>query len=357
MVDRMTTISREAEQIIRTLIAEQQLNFPQKVRAYTDITLNPLAGDGSSRAFIRVLDKGNSVGIAVLPASAGGRDMAEFHSALTIGNHLHHAGRAVPKILGVAESSGVILFEDLGDTRLHDLVCLDRSRALAFYRMAVQELASLQVKGARNFDTAWCYDTPVYDKSVMLERESGYFISAFWQHLLQQSVPSGLLEEFEAIADHVVQHSQLFFLHRDYQSRNIMIDDERISIIDFQAGRLGPPAYDLASLLIDPYAALSENEQTLLFDEYLEAITSFGEVNMEKLVLSYPYLALQRNLQIIGAFSFLYKQRNKPFFKPFIVPAVRLLKNRLMMDEFIPYPILKKTATEALERCKHHLNG
>ena len=350
-------MSSEAERIIRALLAEQQLDFAQVGGVYTDITCIPLDGDGSSRAFFRMMYKDRSIGIAVLPPSAGERDWAEFQSAVAIGNHLYHAGMAVPQILGVAEASGVILFEDMGDTRLHDVIRFNRSRALGFYRMAVHELASLQVQGARNFNTAWCYDTPVYDETVMLERESGYFISAFWQGLLHQSIPSGLVEEFEAIAAQVVQNSQLFFLHRDYQSRNIMIRDERVTIIDFQAGRLGPPAYDLASLLIDPYARLSEGEQTLLFDQYLKAMESFAEVNLEKLIRSYPYLALQRNLQIIGAFSFLYKQCNKPFFKPFILPAVQLLQNRLKMDQFIPYPVLKMTAIEAFERCRQHFNG
>jgi hypothetical protein len=182
----------------------------------------------------------------------------------------------------------------------------------------------------------------------MLDREAGYFLRAFWQGLIQAGHVEGLAEEFEDIAAQVMNYSELFFLHRDFQSRNIMVSRGRIGIIDFQAGRLGPPGYDLASLLIDPYAGLSEREQQDLFSTYMSEMMFYPNVSIDKIKRSFPYLAVQRNLQIIGAFAYLSGRMQKPFFKPYILPSLRMLRKRLQERLFQPYGILQETIAAAI---------
>lgn len=312
--------------------------------------LKLLQGDGSSRKFFRVYIAGKPFCIAVLPPTRAPRDMAEFRSAVEIGRHLHSGGAPVPEIMGVEEHSGLILFEDFGDTRLQDIRGTDRARAMGLYRTAVRQLAHLQVQGAKDFNRAWCYDTEVYDTEVMLNRESGYFVTAFWQDIVGEKPVDGLYQEFEDIADQVTLHSEPYFLHRDFQSRNIMVMGDRLGIIDFQAGRLGPPGYDLASLLIDPYASLAVGEQNELFSLYIDELKSFSKVDIDKLKHSYPYLAVQRNLQIIGAFSYLSAKMGKSFFKPYIMPALVRLNIKLQEDPFESYAVLKNTAEQAISR-------
>ena len=76
-----------------------------------------------------------------------------------------------------------------------------------------------------------------------------------------EKVDQALLEELKEIALKVDQEKTGFFLYRDFQSRNIMVLPEGFGFIDFQGGRLGPPQYDLASLLIDPYVGLARSYQ------------------------------------------------------------------------------------------------
>jgi len=307
-----------------------------------------LSGDGSSRKFIRVSGGMGPICIAVLPPSSSKRDMAEFRAAVEIGRHLDCVGTPVPKILGVDERIGLILFEDFGDIRLHDTLNSDRQQGLELYRRVVKDLAQLQVKGASGFDQNWCCDTTFYDTDVMLKRESGYFLKAFWEDTIHGEAVEGLTEEFEDIAAQVMNCSEAFFLHRDFQSRNIMICNGRIGIIDFQAARLGPPGYDLASLLIDPYVALSGREQEELFSLYIDEIKLFPGVSLDYIMCSYPFLALQRNLQIIGAFAYLSGTMEKPFFRPYILPSLIMLENRLQEKVFQPYGILQETVAEAI---------
>ncbi len=90
-----------------------------------------------------------------------------------------------------------------------------------------------------------------------------------------------------------------------------------VRFIDFQGGRLGPLGYDLASLLIDPYSNLPQDVQDDLLELYLRLISNHLAVDEAHFKRHYTLLAFQRNMQIVGAFSFLYKVRQKAFFYGF----------------------------------------
>ena len=108
-----------------------------------------------------------------------------------------------------------------------------------------------------------------------------------------------------------------------------MISGGRIGIVDWQAGRLGPLAYDVASLLIDPYTDLPTSTKDLLLDFYLQTLKEHDTALADGFLRLYPYLAIQRNLQILGAFGFLTKVRGKAYFEAYIPPAVRSLNHLL----------------------------
>lgn len=336
------------QQAVTSLLIANNIVESTRPEADSGLEFQPLFGDGSSRRFIRIFMNDEPCGLAVAPGSPDRSGMAEFRSSVSIAKHLYNCGIPVPEVLGVDSRHGLILFEDLGDTRLHNRLQAERGGCEQMYKEVIDTLVDMQLKGAENFDQGWCYDTEVYDVGVMIERESGYFYKAFWKDTLYGEEVYGLSDEFERIARSAEEQFELCFMHRDFQSRNIMIKDDRIRIIDFQAGRLGPPGYDIASLLIDPYAGLNSRMQQVLFDYYVDKITESGLVDRAKLLESYPYLAVQRNLQIIGAFSYLSGQKRKVFFKQFIYPSLIMLENRLTDPLFEDFPILRRTVAEAI---------
>ncbi len=324
----------------------------------TSLVVERLAGDGSSRRFWRVGRKsGERVCLAVLPAGTTEQDMKEARSARLIGLHLHGCGVRVPNQYGWDEKNGLLLFEDLGDVKLHDLVEQSRNPSGGIdlqairhsYVQAVQQLACMQINGATDFDCDWCWDTRKYDRSLMLSRESGYFLRAFWQELLGQAVTPGIEEEFDWVATAASKAPVTFFLHRDFQSRNIMVQNGQVCFIDFQGGRMGPLGYDLASLLIDPYTALPSSFQEELFQVYLDSLMALHPVDTQQFHREYSFLSLQRNLQIIGAFSFLSRTRGKIFFSRFIIPAVFSLTERLKDQELRDLRLLPLMADHALK--------
>ncbi len=131
-----------------------------------------------------------------------------------------------------------------------------------------------------------------------------------------------------------------------------MIKDGKVRFIDFQGGRLGPLQYDIASLLIDPYMSLPQEFQEELIGYYFDQVERRTGLAGKQLEKGYNFLALQRNLQIIGAFSFLSFQREKDFFRQYIQPSLVMLDHRLSQSCFDGFPILRKTVAASVHLLK-----
>lgn len=320
--------------------------------------LEPLLPDGSLRRFCRLIREDGARAVAAAPPPDDAAGLREAKAGWQLGRHLFACGAPVPELLAFDEASGLLVCEDLGDVRLHDVVLkhgTDSAEVAALYQQTVAELAKMQVRGREHFDPAWCWDTPRYDRCVMLERESGYFLRALCRELLRLDVDeAALAREFAALADSAAQADASFFLHRDFQSRNIMVLDGRVRFIDYQAGRLGPLAYDLASLLIDPYAALPQAMQDALLEHYLDALNALLPYNREQFRREYLLLAVQRNLQILGAFAFLSSQRGRPFFAQYIPPALHSLRRLLAKLPPAEYACLRAATEQCLRSISQH---
>ena len=124
-----------------------------------------------------------------------------------------------------------------------------------------------------------------------------------------------------------------------------MVCKGRLRLIDFQGGRLGPPAYDLASLLFDPYVDLPDDMKKALFETYLSRMKIQHRINEEDFRHHFWYIALQRALQVLGAFGFLTRVKEKPFFEPYIPMAVKNLKNILDREIFVSFQKLRQVVS------------
>jgi aminoglycoside/choline kinase family phosphotransferase len=163
-----------------------------------------------------------------------------------------------------------------------------------------------------------------------MERECRYFVQAFLNNYLGLATTfEELAPDFDRLLAGALPNGAAYFLHRDFQSRNLFIKDGRLRVIDFQGGRLGFLGYDLAALLIDPYMALDVGWERELFDYYLELLQEQAAVDPREFQEAYYHLALCRNLQVLGAFGFLTRVKGKDFFARHIPAAVQGLRRRL----------------------------
>ena len=105
-------------------------------------------------------------------------------------------------------------------------------------------------------------------------------------------------------------------VHRDFQSRNIMVRDGEPYFIDFQGMRFGNPFYDLASLLIDPYVSIPDEGREELLSFYY--VLSSQELDWDAYQASFWDAGVERLMQALGAYGFLGKVKGLEDFLQFI---------------------------------------
>jgi len=327
---------------------------------HQNITITPLAGDGSDRKWFR-LAHGEATyvvaghGIDALGMGQTPPSPREIDAFIHIGTHLYEQQIPVPKIWEYDLFSGLVILEDLGNIHLQKVILNtnDPEKILKWYRAACDLIIDFSICGDQGFNPHWTYQTPSYSRELILENECRYFVDAFLRGYLNLDIEfETLFPQFDFIAGQCLDTALSGLMHRDMQSRNIMVTQDRLRIIDFQSARTGPMQYDVASLLIDPYVHLDTTLKATLLDHCAKAVnhrTGFDENQFKK---GYYYCALTRNFQILGAFSHLSRNRGKTWFEPFIRPAMETLATAIHTVNIPDGKLLEETIILALEATK-----
>jgi NDP-sugar pyrophosphorylase family protein/aminoglycoside/choline kinase family phosphotransferase len=312
-----------------------------------------LKGDGSDRCWWRYTAEGKTLivvdhgisrmrvpGIVLENQDHESQSCKEVESFVKIGNHLFANNVPVPEIIHFDFFSGIVFLEDLGDTHLQNfVVSLDNDQIQSVYESVLDILIHMSVEASKGFTHHFTYQTASYDTDMILQYECRYFFESFVRDYMELDVDwSDLEKDFLNLVSAATQHMNWGFMHRDFQSRNIMKANEGFYIIDFQGARLGPVQYDLASLLIDPYVSLDRDLQKRLFDYFLKQYKRRVNVNVQKFEETFEYCRLFRNFQMLGAFAFLSQKKGKTFFQKFIPLALDQLKYHLTEWSLMPCP-------------------
>ncbi len=290
--------------------------------------IEKLDGDASDRRWFRVHTAGGTRiasdhGIQIPEKSSA------FQSFVKIGRHLYEKGIPVPAILNHDTFAGIVMLSDLGDTHLERKATQSKSEKERrnWYKKACDNLLCFAIKGIEGFRPEWACETASYSHWLVLEKECRYFMAAFIQKYRgSDEVFDTFAGEFEFIAKTAVDSCFKGLMHRDMQSRNIMVRNSGLFFIDFQSARKGPVEYDLASLLIDPYVNLDPQTEKVLADYFFEQLSGCRNADREKFDACYRYCRVTRSLQILGAFSFLTVQKKKRQFETYIPIATDNLK-------------------------------
>ncbi len=295
-----------------------------------DVQWQGIQADGSTRRFWRISGPGSGIRFIVMenPPETPFKKRENF-AYLKIGKHLFERGLPIPEIYRTDLVTGRFIMEDMGDVSLQEKAGRMKNK-VALYKEIIGILIRLQFEGSEGFDESWTCQTKRYDRTVMRGLESDYFRDAFLRKYLGFEKDWSELERpFDHLAGMASRADNGFFLHRDFQSRNIFMAEGKVGILDWQGGRLGPLAYDLASLLIDPYVSITARDKKELFQYYLDLLANHEPNCVGMFEEVFPYLAIQRNLQILGAFSFLTIVQQKPRFESYIAPALKSLHGLL----------------------------
>lgn len=308
----------------------------------------PLPPSGSTRLYYR-LRKDDFTAIA-----AFNPDQAENKAFFYITEKLRKAGVNVPEIYAEDPEKGIYLIQDLGDIDLFSLVRDDRlhhdNSYMKWYKKAIDSMPAIQQKAAEGFDFTICYPRFAFDRGSMLW-DLNYFKYYFLKFAYIPFHEQHLEDDFQALADYLMQAPGDYFLHRDFQSRNIMIHNNKTYFIDYQGGRKGALQYDLASLLFEAKTALTSNEREELLEYYIMVYSrnsDFDALNFKKL---FPAYALIRILQAFGAYGYRGYFERKTLFLQSIPMAIRNLRWLLnTYDLGVELPHLKDVLSQMVEK-------
>jgi aminoglycoside/choline kinase family phosphotransferase len=215
----------------------------------------------------------------------------------------------VPRVLGHNDALGIVAQEDLGDVTLQaHLATATAAGARALYEDAVTIIATLQRRGTELATPApvpygLAFDVP------KLTFELDFFVTHFLEGhrrvALAARERTALGEEFAALASELSGEPRVV-CHRDYHSRNLMVLDGRLGVIDFQDARLGPDTYDLASLLRDSYVELASAEVDALIARFLSLDRGpLGDTgDAARFRERFDTMAVQRNVKALGTFGY-----------------------------------------------------
>jgi len=246
-------------------------------------------------------------------------------------------GIPVPKLLLDAPRDHFLAIEDLGtDTLESQLPSMKAPARLRLYQKVLTVFLRLHVKGLPAARKERLPLMPDFDDALYIW-EHDYFIQNILRNRLHATKAEikAIAAELKVVAG-ILANSPQTLIHRDAQSSNILFRGKAPILIDFQGMRRGAAAYDLASLLCDPYANLSAGLQEDLLQFYTRRHPQGTAI-----AATFPAAAIQRLCQALGAYAVLSKKTGMGHFSKYIRPAARQLLRALKGQ---PFPELRAVA-------------
>ncbi len=306
----------------------------------------PVAQQGSSRKYFRITDKAGKKYIGT-----SGTDAAENRAFIALSEHLSLQGCRVPRVIAVSDDQMTYLQTDVGSTSLYEaFVASDEATRYELLKSSVDLLVDTQSKGGKSlaYDKI-CYPSPAMDERS-IRWDLNYFKYCFLKGYGIEFDESRLENDFDELVGLFASVSRVGLMLRDYQSRNILINDTGLSVIDFQGARRGPIAYDIVSLLWQARLGLSTELRQELAEYYIGRMKEVANIDAEGMREDIRLMKLLRTLQVLGAYGFRGFTQHKPQFISSVRGALVNLKECLD-DKVLPIPeYLRSVLTEVVAK-------
>ena len=258
------------------------------------LQLNALYGDMSSRRYFRATTPSQSW--IIVDSSSEPTELSAF---IAINNALMKQGLFVPRIISQNSQENCAILQDLGDQTL--LKTLTSENYQEWYQNALDDLAKLQ--RCKEVDN---HTVPFYD-AVAIKNEfdvfTNWYLSA--RHGLKLKEHAELLTKTYDRFVQIFSEQPTVFIHRDYHSRNLMVVNDKLAMIDFQGAKWGPITYDAVSLLKDCYIDWPRDYLVQAVQELQPKLwdnLTLPPVSAETFLRWFDLTGLQRHLKVLGQF-------------------------------------------------------
>lgn len=298
-----------------------------------------LPGDASDRRYYRVAAGDDApdyilMEILNLESSLKSEEVTLYHDTsgelpfLNVHRFLASLGFPVPAIHRYDPDALLMLLEDLGERLLFDLAEGDGvDAAWPYYEQAIDLLAGLHARATRDAPgAASCMAFRQRFAEPLLDWEFDHFLEYRLETkgvVVDPDDAEKIRRRFHEISTEVAA-APVVFTHRDYHAKNLVLNGGRLGLIDFQDALLGPPTYDLVSLVRDSYVPLPDERVKQLIDRYVTRASAAGVPgtgDAAAFARLYHLTTLQRSLKVAGRFEYIAQVKKNRKFLPY-VPVV-----------------------------------
>jgi N-acetylmuramate 1-kinase len=302
------------------------------------VKFSPLQGDASTRQYYRLsieYQEGTPEPqnlILMQLESSNVRGETDFIRVLKF---LQGLNLPVPELHYFDAERGLLLLQDCGDLTLEaHLRSADPGTLKLWYLKAVHLLADMQTDATRAIGA----DCPAYhlrfdvgklmwEMDFMLE----HYIEGILQNNLKSAPRKEIRKQLTALCT-LLAEQPLWFTHRDFHSRNLMVHNNELILLDFQDARMGPSQYDLASLLRDSYLPLPDSLVWELVDAFIQKKQEQENhaIDREEFTRIFDLMSIQRNLKAISTFAYQKKIKSNDRYMRYIAPTLEYVRQAFM---------------------------
>ena len=278
---------------IKTLFAQfdKQLVF----------SVEKIPQSGSNRIYFRIIAEKETF------IATYNNNIKENETFIYFSRQLKSSNSPVPEIYAVSDDHSIYIQQDFGDVSLLSKLEENGHGDYAFdlFQKSLKALAYLQIKGDEQIDYGHCITSREFGKQAILS-DLLYFKYYFLDTLQIPYDKEKLIDDFESLSTYLTYVDHKYFMFRDFQSRNIMIKNDEVHFIDYQGGMKGALQYDVASMLWQAKAGLSDDWKNKLLQYYIDCVelTLAGKIDRTRFVSQYNGYVLIRLLQVLGAYGF-----------------------------------------------------
>jgi len=300
-------------------------------------TINPQPWDaiqkipqsGGDRVYFRII-QGTQSWMATYSLN-----IKESETFIYFADHFYEKGLPVPKVLAISADKTIYLQQDLGRVSLLDVLEKEgkTDHVFSLFKKSLTALARLQVHGGEGLNYDKCLTSKEFGKHSILT-DLLYYKYYFLDTLQYPYDKQALIDEFELLSNQLAAGNYKNFMFRDFQSRNIIVNNDEVFFIDFQGGMQGGLPYDVASLLWQAKAELSQEWKAKLLDHYISEVQSLLPEKIDVTIFKQQYngFVLLRLLQVMGAYGFRGLFERKAHFLTSIPLGLLNIKNFLQYN-------------------------
>jgi len=282
-----------------------------------------LPPSGSDRTYFRIYSNHKTF------IATYNQNVKENKVFIYFSRHFKTMGLPVPEIYSTNEEGTIYIQQDLGtESLLNQLEKKGHTdEVYDLFRKSLSALAEIQIRGDQCLNYEKCLTGKEFGKQAIMS-DLLYFKYYFLDTLHLSYDKEAILDDFEALSSYLTKTEFKYFMFRDFQSRNIIINEGEVHFIDYQGGMKGALQYDVASLLWQAKANLSEEWKDDLLTYYLDEVDRLLQINLDRItfISQYNGYVLIRLLQVMGAYGFRGLFERKAHFLSSIPLALRNLQ-------------------------------